>query len=239
MTVWIKKLALYIDVDSAGKGGTPLLDGKASSRAPSLPVFVQGDKVPLELYFRTVATSALNASAAVEIPAGTAIVLDGKLPSKLADADSLSLFSSSAFAVAGADDDLCYQTTLDLTDDKIEAAFVAAPTVTSLTVRVDVELQNADNSDRLTFQFDITLKRQVYKGEPVTTGGAPSYYNAEQSDDRFVQIHADGARVVTSKTNKREYVYIDSTGLYYPRIAQISSSGLPVEVLGDGVEEVP
>jgi len=48
-------------------------------------------------------------------------------------------------------------------------------TSTSLAVKCDIELQNADNTQRLTYQFDGSVLRQVYDGEADPTPGTPSY----------------------------------------------------------------
>jgi hypothetical protein len=57
-------------------------------------------------------------------------------------------------------------------------------------------------------------------------------YTKDESDARYVQKSEDLAWV--RRYNGRDYVYIESTGLWYPRIAVIQD-GVPVESLGTGV----
>ena len=155
-----------MDVDSAAAGGSPLLAGKSSSRLSGSPCWIQGDKAPLQLYFRSVADSPLNGSTAMELAAGSAIVIEGKLVADLGKADSEALFSASAFTASGAGDDLYYGAVLDLNGPKITTAFATSKNV-PLTVRVDVDVQDAGNTTRLKFQFEITLKKKVYEGDPL------------------------------------------------------------------------
>jgi hypothetical protein len=229
MAAWTKRIALYIDVDSAGS--SPLLSGKSSSRLSSKPVFIQGDTVRLELWFRSLSTSPLNASTVVEIPAGSALAVAAKESTDL-DAKTV-LFSASGFAQDGSGDDLCYYAALNLNTQEIDALF-DEETGSLLDIKVDVELQNADNSDRLTFQFDASLKQQVYDGEPATTPGTPPYYNAAEVEARFVPQAGDNAwsRWHDNGDGHRWWHYDLVTQLWYPEV-MVTRDGVRSMALGE------
>lgn len=229
MTVWNKEISLYVDADVA-EGGAPLLDGKNSSARSALVYFMQGDKLTLNVYFRRRSTSTLTASSAIELPAGYNIVVAAKLAAGM-EAATL-LFSALDFAAAGAGDDLCYTATLDLNTHEIDAAF-AASDATFLAIKVDIEVQDAGNTARATFQFDATLKQQAYDGEASPTPGTPSYplpadivtKSIDGSFDRFVD---DGVNP------KGWYKYNPDDGLWYmPSMKTVD--GVPVLAPGVGV----
>lgn len=158
---------LYIDVDAPG--GLPcLLSGKNSSGITTAPTYIFADCFPLNLYFRT-RNGVGTASTAVGL-ASLNIVVGAKLLSNLS-ATSL-LFSASDFVAVGTDDDLHYQAVLDL--DKTELA-TALGSNKNITARVNVEVENADNSRRLTYQFDVVIQAQAYGGESSPTPGTPIY----------------------------------------------------------------
>lgn len=230
---WVKRIALYLDIEEAA--GDPLLDGTTSNARSSAPVFVQGDKFRLELYFRAPANSPLNASSAQQLPAGSVVMLAGKLTTELDAAPAL--FSAGPFSEAGAGDTLCYAADLDMATVELTAAFAAAAE-TSLTVRVDVEVQNSDNSDRLTYQFDVTVKQQAYGPGTTSGSGAPTYVTAAEAAARFVQLRQDEAWAWFSLTDGRWYHYEQTTNKWYPDIVQIQD-GIPVKTLGEGVDSPP
>lgn len=159
--------ALYIDADRPG-GLSCLLQGKTSSAVSETPRAVQGDEFLLQLYFRKRGSPSAASTAATVSPA--AIVFAAKKADNLG-ATTL-LFSTAAFAPAGEGDDARYEAVLNLNTPELDAAFGTEKTVTA---RVDVELQNADNSRRLTYQFDWFISRQAYAGEATPTPGTPTY----------------------------------------------------------------
>lgn len=164
MAEWTKHLKLYVDVDAIGTN--PLLNGDGSTPLALTPAFVQSDCVPLRLYFRTKADSPLNPSTSVTLPGGAAIVVAGKQPTELDEATEL--FQVSGFTQVDEDGETYYQATLDLNTSEIDDVFENT-TLTSVPIRVDIEVQNGDNSERFTFQFDATLKQQVYDNDYTIT----------------------------------------------------------------------
>jgi hypothetical protein len=229
MSVWTKRIALYFNVDSGGSA--PLLDGKSSTQRSAAPVFVQGDKVRLELWFRSLAASPLNASTVAQLVAGSKIAVAAKQLTAL-DEPAV-LFSAFDFVEGGSGDDLYYYADLDLNTQEIDDLFDTEDE-TSAAIRVDIEIQNSDNTDRLTLQFDATLKQQVYDNGLAATPGAPPAYNAAECEARFVPRSEDqaSARFV----NGRWYHYIAAAEPtpWHPEVAVIDQ-GIPVLTLGEGV----
>ena len=158
---------LFIDLDAPG-GLACLLDGKSSSTLSGKPTFLHADCFPLNLYFRE-RNGQGTPSDAIEL-AALNIVLGAKLLSDLSG-DTL-LFSASGFALVGAGDDLHYQALLDLNTAELATALDG---VKSVTARVNIELENPDNSRRLSYQFDVVIQEQAYGGEADPTPGTPIY----------------------------------------------------------------
>ena len=159
--------ALYIDADRPG-GLSCLLEGKTSATVSETPRATQGDEFLLKLYFRR-RGSPSEASTPADI-APSAIVFAGKKADNLG-ATTL-LFSTASFVASGEGDDLRYEAVLNLNTPELDAAFGSEKSVAA---RVDVELQNTDNSRRLTYQFDWIISRQAYAGEASPTPGTPPY----------------------------------------------------------------
>ena len=228
MSVWTKRIALYVDVDSAG--GAPLLSGKSSTRLSVKPTFIQGDKVRLELWFRSLASSPLNASTVAELVAGSKMAVAAKQSGEL-DSDKV-LFSAFDFTLDGTGDDMCYYADLDLNTQEIDDVFSEEDAAT-VDIKVDIEVQNADNTDRLTFQFDSTLKQQVYDNEPPTTPGTPPNYSAAECEARFVPRSEDEAFCRFHNGTWYHYIAASEPTPWHPEVAALVDS-VPVLTLGPG-----
>lgn len=151
---WDRTIDLYLDVAKQATGENPLLSVDGSSwRAGGLPVFVVGDHLTLRLAFVSFSSGVMSR---VEVPAGAAIVFAAKSKADLVTGDVL--FAAADFTASGTGETLLYEAQLDLNT----AELVAALTTASLDVRCDVEVQNADNSRRITLQFDAVARLQVY-----------------------------------------------------------------------------
>lgn len=164
---WDRAFSLYVDVTKPG-GLNALLDGKTSDTLGRSPTLMQGDKLPLRLFFRTPSTG--GATTAVELPAGGALVLAAKATAGM-NATRL-LFSCDSFAADGTEDDLCYVGTVDLNTEQLETALQAD---SSIEVNVDIEVQTAGNAERSTFRFVAVVYRQTYSNEGAPTSGSPVY----------------------------------------------------------------
>lgn len=181
--------SLFIDVDRPG-GQPCLLEGKTSAALAGDPLLAQGDTFNLKLYFRRRGVAGA-ASTAVELAPG-GIVFAGKHVDSLGE--ETVLFSASAFTVEGTGDDLRYACGLNLNTTELHAKIGTAKT---LPVRIDVEVQDEVNGKRLTFQFDATVRHQVYEDEPPAEP-ALTYYTAAQVDAILAALLniAEGKRLV-------------------------------------------
>jgi hypothetical protein len=210
MTTWNRTADFYVDVDAGGN--PPLLDGKTSTKLNLAPCFIQADKFPLRLFFRKKAATTGGASAAVQHDPSDNIVFACKKTADLTG--TVLLFSVTGFTLEGEEDDICYQAVLDLDTPAMRTAM--ASQTTPLAVRIDIEVQNADNTERATFQFDATIRKQVYNGEAVPSPSAPLY----PAPNQLMLKHADGASIIFSE-GKHAYLYCAETGLFHPLTAKL------------------
>lgn len=185
VTTWSRYLHLYYDVDSTA--AVPLLrfdgDSVATGAAPSL---VQSDHFPFAVHLMR--RSAGNEYEALSIPPGHVMVFAGKVGETL-------LFSATGFVEATDDRGSYYEAELDLHTDALATAI---GTKAEITVRCDLEIQNADNTRRYTIQADFVVRRQSYAGEGSPTPSAPLYPSPDQvalrdpGGDANYRITADG-----------------------------------------------
>jgi hypothetical protein len=97
------------------------------------------------------------------------------------DLDEDLLFSATAFAQVGEDDELHYEATLNLNTEQIAALFTSDTTKTAAAL-LDIELSNDVGDKRLTVvgQWPVTIQRDLYAGtEGVPTDGEPAYPAAD------------------------------------------------------------
>ncbi|BET67199.1 hypothetical protein ASA1KI_21170 [Opitutales bacterium ASA1] len=150
--------------------GQVLLRAKNDPTAASPPLWISGDTLKCRLWFLTPATTTGVAPAVESVPAGSVIRFAGKVDP---DDEDL-LFLVETFAETGEDAGLHYLGTLDLNTTEIEAALAGA--TDRLEILCDVEVRNADNSERITFQFPAVLTQQAYSGdESSPTPATPAY----------------------------------------------------------------
>jgi hypothetical protein len=165
---WDRVKKIYLDVGKAG-GENPLLDGKRAY-AGATPTFIQGDRMKLQLWLRSV-TAGYDTTTVEVLPAGSVIIVAAKAKATMSTSDLL--FYADGFAQDGSEDNIYYEADLDLDIAGIQDALGA--TANTLDIRVDVEIQDASNSARATMQFDATIYRQVYAGEsPPPVLGTPA-----------------------------------------------------------------
>lgn len=163
-----RELNLHIDYDRPG-GLSCLLDGKKSSSFPGTLSLIQADKFKLNLFFRRRGTSTGEDSSAITL-AGTSIKLGAKKTKNMQAAGNL--FNIQNFVEAGEDDDLHYEGTLDLNTGNL---ITAMGDETSIAVSIDVELQSAGNTERISYRINCVVIRQAYAGEGDPDPGTPIY----------------------------------------------------------------
>ena len=164
MPAFERVYSLYLDKDAPG-GLSCLLAGTSGAVRTQAVQWMQADAFTIRLYFRE--RAGLSATTSVELGSGDEIVLAGK--ASLAATDLL--FSVTSWTKVTSGSEVYYQGTLDLNTTELETAM----TSTSVTALVDVEVQNADNTRRLSYRFSATVAKQVYDGESDPTPGTPTY----------------------------------------------------------------
>lgn len=167
---------LYLNLDA--NAGNPLVSGLSNKEVRATPQFIQGDTALVRIWPRTETGSATSPLETARLATGTNPVLAGKSSAALSAATLLfSALTWTEYNTLAEDaGDWYYEAELNLNTTELDAAITAlSGTATSLAVKCDIELQNADNTQRLTFQFDGSVLRQVYDGEADPTPGTPSY----------------------------------------------------------------
>lgn len=162
---WSRTISIYIDIDRPG-GQACVLNGTQGGYRASPHGFMQGDKFTLRVYPRTVSSGIGALTTSVQLAAGSKVVFSAKASA----ASSTTLFGIEELEAPGSPTDpYYYEGLLDLNTAELATALGSAQ---SLNVVADVEIQNADNSERLSFRIPITITAQVYDNElpPVAPG---------------------------------------------------------------------
>lgn len=171
----IPEVNLFIDYAKPG-GVDCLLDGITSMPASERPALMSGDASKLRLYFRTVGATVDVNSTEQELPAGCTIVVAGKPLSNLSGTQPLFFYCSSFSSQTGLGGDTCYEADIDLTGTDLLNAIEALPNTTRyIPVLVDIEVRNAGNSARSTYQAVLNIYRQVYQGGEVVPTPSVSF----------------------------------------------------------------
>jgi hypothetical protein len=170
----LQTLRLYLNINKPG-GAPCLLTGLAPARAATVaPALVHGDSVTLHLYLASPTDTLAPTATPVLFDDGSTFVLAGKNPANLAGP---CLFSVTGWTTAPTDpetDPDHYVGDLNLNTTALNTLFNAR--TTPLTVACDLEIQNAANTHRITYQFDLTVRPQRYAGtEGVPVESDPLY----------------------------------------------------------------
>ena len=201
---------LYINL-AAGTSG-PLLASTASLSASAKPTWNQNDTFLLRLWFLTPAATTNTAPTLTALDDGAVIVLGARPATDLEDGGLL--FSATDFTEGGTADAPFYSAELNLNTAALATALTGQK---SLAVQVDLQIQNADNTERLTVpQFAATILRDVIRGdEGVPVSGDPVY-----------PVPA-AIELVSHKGEANGYAALDGTGK------------VPADQLPAGADSVP
>jgi len=211
----LPKLDLFINL-AAGPGGS-LLHSAANLTRGANPVWSQNDKFTLRLWFLTPGATSFDPPTLTALADDAVIVLGGR-PAADLDADGL-LFSATSFTKGDDGGGPFYATDLNLNTASLGTALTGQ---THLAVLVDVEIQNADNTERLTVpQFAVTILRDVVRGdEGVPLSGDPIY-----------PVPA-AIELIAHKGVANGYPALDSTGKI-PAAQLQAVGGIPAEAAAD------
>lgn len=159
---------IYLDRGKPG-GQSCVLNGTSCSLTAANHQLIQGDKLRLRVYFRTVAGFG-TASTSVTLDTGDVMVLAGKLATTPGAADAL--FSCSSFVQGASGTDNYYEGVLDLNTTDLATALGAALYVDC---SIDIEIQNVSNTERLSYRLTARVHKQALIGTEGTTSGNPPY----------------------------------------------------------------
>lgn len=140
------------------------------------PVHTVGDAHPLRLQFARRATTPTDPAVGVPLPDGSTIVYSAKASGATGDL----LFIASDFTPVLDELDApipgLYQAPLNLNTLALATLLAAPPTGQPKIILGEVEVRNADNTERISLQFDLLARPQVYIGdEGVPADGPPPY----------------------------------------------------------------
>lgn len=193
--------------------------------------FVLRDTLPVVL--RVCNTqSVLNVPYVVTaIDAGKSIKFGAKALATYAT-DGEFLFSQATWTAAGTGENTTYSANIQLNTSELIAAI---STASYLDCKAEFAILNASNENELSTQFTMRIYKDVITG---SEGVPTSEYQvvAQYTDDNGVQavrlVNASGVAVGLFK-NGAPYVFIQSTGLWYP-LTGIIQDGIPVPAFGAG-----
>ncbi len=175
---WDRYIQIVVNLSARGSDtALQSVTGKTPLRTSD---FVQADTFPLRLVFVQETGNSSDPLEIVQLEPGSVIVFSGKLASALGGGTLL--YYADAFEESvDADGKYFYTGALNTNTAETRAAFEAlAATKSTLSVINEVEIQNADNTARTSFQHAGILRRQVYNGEGTPAAAAPSYPSPAQ-----------------------------------------------------------
>lgn len=162
-------------LNNARTPGQVLLSSLTDPSAPSTPALIEADRCLVQLRFCDRPANVGGSATTAELPVDNVIVLGGR---KVRGAGAL-LFSASNFVKVEDGGDVLYQAVLNLNvgSEIWNPAFGGEE---QITVWVDVEVQapavdDAEETDRITYQFPVTIIRQAYAGDAAPAPAAPIY----------------------------------------------------------------
>lgn len=191
---WTREFHLFLNVDL--EPGKVLLRDKTGQAAAPRPDWVSADVFPVNLWLRKPSSVNGQSATGVVVDPTDQIILSGK-----ATAAGALLFSAIDWVLTGTEeaDDQRYVAVLDLNTDALSAAFGSA---LQLLIVGEIEIQNEANTRRISAQFPINIRKQIYAGEGTPTPAAPAY-------------PLPGALVTKNPTDGTYRVKTDETGSYW------------------------
>lgn len=163
---WTRDIHLYIDLDAIGTGTNPLIKitGTSSTRAQT-PQFVQGDAFPINLHFMRYDDETATYSS--ETLTDTSLIFAAKQTPE----DTDLLFYVDEFPPNTDNYGVYYTGLLNLNTTKLVGETAIEYNTTGYaTAKADIEIQNPDNTQRTTIQFDVRINQQRFN----TTDVAPT-----------------------------------------------------------------
>lgn len=153
--------------------GTDTLVRSISSLTTAKADIVQNDEFPVRLRFALPTNVSTSPLEVVRLAPGSVIVFTGKDAANLSAGDLL--YYLDEFEEGLDESGYFYTGILNTNTDEALAAFTGLGSKSSLAVTNEVEIQNAGNTQRTSFQHSSIFRRQVYNGEAAPTPAPPPY----------------------------------------------------------------
>jgi len=160
---------LYVDVDAV-PGVNVLLQPDSPNPLNTQTAFVQGDRFTLRVAFMKrkppEEVGGLDGVVYQELAAGDVLVLAGREGGNVVFGQTL--FVADGFVKVVVEEDeaerIFYEAVCNLHTTAIARLFQERRT-TTMAIAVDLEVQNAGNTERVTYRFGATLLSEAYQGE--------------------------------------------------------------------------
>lgn len=181
---WARTIDLYLNLSRTH--GNVLMRSETDPTAAVVPQWVEGDRFTLRLHlFETLASGSLSR---VELAENSVILLGARVKR----GRGVLLFGAGGFAEVDNDGDKHYEATVNLCTAELVDAF---GTEQAIQVAVDVEIQNADDTSRLSLPFLVNVVRQARAGSEVDppADSAPNYgfrFKEDGAGGRLFQLKA-------------------------------------------------
>ncbi len=162
-------LLFEIFVRKSKGSDNPLVVSKADQTPRDTITWIPGDHFTLRVHLCDEPTEPGGPLVGAQIDAGDQIVLNGKEADALTGA---SFFSATPFTETQSDGEYYYEADLDLN----VSAFLTAAATDPVQVLAEIQVQNAGNTKRLSYEFPVLGKARVYQGtEGADADGDPPY----------------------------------------------------------------
>lgn len=205
----------------------PIIAQKNVNRSGVIPVATLGDCSTYRFWFYNIDPGA-SSGTTVRLN-DTPFALGGREDPGYAT--SPYLLAATAFTEGGAEETgWYYETPLDFSSTDLAAAFTYAPTRLLLAIKVDIEYQNADNTQRQTTQFVLNVRRQILTGPPSTDPAVPPLPTAPVADT-FLGGNADGSNWI-QRTVAQVLTLLGITGVTTASTPGWSSTVVTLEGVG-------
>ena len=150
------RLDLHLDINAA-YGRVLLTSATDSSLRQPAPSIVAGDAMPVRLYFWSRSSTGTLTAAD---PGETSVILFSARPAGVPSGSDL-LFLCDNFTETETG---VWDGSLSLATAELAAHLATAPAGAKI-ITGEVEIQNADDTQRLSYQFDLTARAQVYDNQ--------------------------------------------------------------------------
>lgn len=230
---WNRTVTLTLDVD-APYGRVLMGSLNDTSLLNQPPVHVLGDAFPIRLQFARRSAVPTEPATGVSPPPGSSIVYCAKAAGGGGDL----LFFADGFAPVLGDDSNpipgLYQSTLNLNTTQLADHLAASPTGAKLLLG-EVEVRNAAATERLSLQFDLIARPQVYVGtEGVPIDSTPPYPSPSSIlvQDQLGSIIPSLRLDISTLTGGGPTALdgITTVGLSLPRMVMLVLPGNPLSV---------